>query len=102
MHFTTPWFPVPDAQAPLLVTELHRELAPSHVLYGATVKAIARRQDCDDVLFQVLAPHSQFAVVHLTFSGRAETSPQWPSTEIFASLDEFVRDRMQRDSEGWE
>jgi hypothetical protein len=37
-----------------------------HVLFGRTVRAIGRRQDCDDVLFYLGESVLQFAVVHLT------------------------------------
>lgn len=31
--------------------ELNRELSPGHPLFGLPVETLARRHDCDDVLF---------------------------------------------------
>ncbi|MEM7634499.1 MAG: hypothetical protein AAF299_08060, partial [Pseudomonadota bacterium] len=58
--------------------------------FAQTAVAVARRQDCDDVLFWVPATDFEFAVVHLTYSNRPETNPVWPMTGTYKSLSDFV------------
>jgi hypothetical protein len=63
--------------------EYATEIAKGHPLYGAPVKAIARRIDRDDVLFQLLRCLCDYVVVHLTWSGQEESDTRWPSFELF-------------------
>lgn len=77
------WLPAGD-QAKRLKEELARELPPGHVLDGVAATAIARRTDCDDVLFAL--SDDRFAVVHLTWSGSQETDPTWPATTIHETV----------------
>ena len=65
------------------------EIVKGHPLYGVPVKAIGRRTDRDDVLFQLLRHLCDYAVVHLTWSGREESDPRWPSFELFLD-DELI------------
>lgn len=78
-----------------LSLSLEKEVALGHLIYGQSVRALARRIDCDDVLF-VLAS-GQVACVHLIWSGQQE-SPPWPSTHVYGSLQEFIATRMQDDA----
>lgn len=55
--------------------EVTRELAKGHPLYGTNLRAVARREDRDDVLFRTES--DGFVVVHLTWK-RAERPP-WPN-----------------------
>ncbi len=50
-----PWHSVADdaAQVAGMELELARELSAEHELYGLPVRTLARRQDCDDVLFAI-------------------------------------------------
>ena len=83
-----------DNSASDLVGELKKEVTLGHVLFEAReIQAIAKREDCDDVLFGV---DNLLAVVHLTWSGK-EDNPQWPHTELYGSWSEFVSERMQKD-----
>ena len=82
MRIDAPWHPVTDQQSIALVAELAREIVPTHQLAGATVRAIAARQDMDDVLFEVYNRSDKFAIVHLTYSH--ETDPRWPDTLLLA------------------
>ena len=50
MQFLEPWMPV-GAGAPQLEKELAAELGTSHPLKGRDMRAVAVRQDRDDVLF---------------------------------------------------
>ena len=71
-----PWMAL-DNSASDLVGELKKEVTLGHVLFEAReIQAIAKREDCDDVLFGV---DNLLAVVHLTWSGK-EDNPQWPHT----------------------
>ena len=96
MKWLVPWYSLddPSQEREGMERELARELTQGHELFGLPVRALARRQDCDDVLF-ALEGSERVAVVHLTWSPN-EKAP-WPSTELFASLDEFVVVRMQLD-----
>src|SRR5688572_25844261 len=49
LHYLKPW----HADDTDLTVQLHTEINKKHILYGKPVKSIARRQDNDDVLFEV-------------------------------------------------
>ena len=63
--------------------EYATEIGKGHPLYGVPVRAIGQRIDRDDVLFELLRHLCDYAVVHLTWSGREEADPRWPSFELF-------------------
>jgi hypothetical protein len=88
-----PWFQV-TGEGPALAEELRREIAPGHVLFGKDAVAVARRHDCDDVLFALA--HG-VAVVHLAYAGREKRS-DYPETELFDSWAHFVTERLARDA----
>ncbi len=67
-----------------LERELLREISPGHKLFGLTIHAIARRADCDDVLFAV-GGSSQVAEVHLVY-GKRESNSDWPAVVLYESL----------------
>lgn len=82
-----PWHSLPEDEGEGFIAELNRETSTGHVLFGRNdIRAIARREDCDDVLFTC---GSVLALVHLAYAGR-EDDPRWPSTELFSSWNEFV------------
>ncbi|MBH8569846.1 hypothetical protein KB206_13215 [Microvirga sp. STS02] len=90
IDFVEPWVSVSSEQASF-EEELRRELAPDNVLYGLSLRAIGRRIDCDDVLFEILSgnANSKLVLVHLTWSGIAEAR-SCPSTKFFANAEEFT------------
>jgi hypothetical protein len=90
-----PWKAVEEQRRQALEQELHRELSPEHSLAGKTVRALAARMDQDDVLFEVLG--DGYAVVHLTWSGRRESSSQWPDMQLYSSLEEWRERCMKPD-----
>lgn len=94
-----PWEVVDLQRRPALEAELARELSPDHALSGMAARAIAKRIDRDDVLFEV--PGIGYAVVRLTWSGPGESSPKWPSTTIFSSHEEWRAQGMMPDHEGY-
>jgi hypothetical protein len=90
-----PWTAVTNAKG--LEAELARELVPGHRLHGRPeLRAVARRSDCDDVLF---VNDTIAAVVHLTWAKEASSARR--STEIFASLDDWVARRMNPDHDAF-
>jgi hypothetical protein len=83
-----PWKEIVDADQRLaLEAELRKELGSCHALYGVSAKALAYRIDCDDVLFELTAQTTFYAVVHLAWSGRRENDSRWPEYRCYESLD---------------
>ena len=78
-----PWDDIDEATARTLEHELRLELPAAHPLAGTSAIAIARRQDRDDVLFEL--DDGGFAVVHLTLKRASETDARWPRATIFRS-----------------
>jgi hypothetical protein len=100
MEFLKPWFAV-GARATELAKELASELGPQHRLKGRDMRAVAMRQDCDDVLF-VSADQAQLvAVVHLTYANRPEPDPRWPETTVFASMEDWIERGMKADHDAF-
>lgn len=93
-----PWRSITDDERRALEAELRRELGAGHPLSGMTSRALARRQDCDDVLFEVGGVG--VAVVHLTWSREARSDG--PSAEIYHSLSEWIDRRMKPDHEAFD
>ena len=91
-----PWEILDDPQSSEFETELQNELSSGHDLYGETVRAIARRVDLDDFLFQTSAGLS---VVHLSFAGK-EKSP-FPVTTNYDSWADFVENKLLVDVKYW-
>ncbi|MBF9142376.1 hypothetical protein [Hymenobacter properus] len=100
IDFIEPWAAVGGEQASI-EEELRRELSSDNALYGINLRALGRRVDCDDVLFETLSENVNFrlALVHLTWSGMAELR-LWPSTKLFANTEEFVT-QMLMDAQGY-
>jgi len=83
MEFLEPWS---EVSGPGLVDELRREMASGHVLENLDLAALARRQDCDDVLYALNDGSGRLAVVHLTYRSTRETNPSFPSTTMIKEL----------------
>jgi hypothetical protein len=96
IEWIEPWEPI-ESDASDLVLELSKEVSPEHILYNQEVIALAHRIDCDDVLFQM--SDGTFAVVHLTWSGKQDHHPNFPWTEKYASIDEFINKVLIPDAE---
>ena len=104
LPYRAPWRGVDPAAAASLEAQLGRELTRRHVLFGRRVAAVARRQDCDDVLFELdgAGASGAFAVVHLTWSGTEERDPRFPATEVFAARWRFEEQCMLPEAEDFE
>jgi hypothetical protein len=94
-----PWEPVEDR--PDLCRgweeQLVKEVGPGHVLFGKSVRLIARRFDCDDALFALA--DGGVAFVHLAW--RATSSPDWPAAELFPSLEAWAERVMKQHHADW-
>jgi len=94
--YTLPWAPIDRTAQPAFERELRRELPKGHALFGKAVRAIARRVDRDDVLFEV-GGGPRVATVRLTY--REETDPARPVTNIHESFEAFRTTRMREDAD---
>lgn len=92
-----PWRPVEAGEG--LGGRLALETPPGHVLFGQTVRTIARREDADDVLFGLA--DGRVAQVHLTWSATPGTDPRFPATTIYLSLPDWARDAMGPQHREW-
>lgn len=90
-----PWIPVSSGGA--LERELATELPARHILKGVRVRAIARRTDNDDVLFELIGHEKPLAVVQLSY--RHESTAQLPWTVLFDSWEDWVENCMLPDHE---
>ena len=86
----TPWEPTDPESSDRFEDEYAAEIGKGHPLNGVPVKAIARRMDQDDILFRLLRHLCEYAVVHLTWSGREEVDPRWPAFEIYADAPDLM------------
>ena len=91
LELLPPWESIDPAIAHKFEDEYATEIAKGHPLYGAPVRAVARRVDRHDVLFELLRCLCDYVVVHLTWSGREEEDRQKPTFELF--LAEEIMDR---------
>jgi hypothetical protein len=76
--------------------ELRREIGPQHVLYGRSFRASGVTVESDDWLFEL--DDGTFAQVHLTYTPTPpEPLAAFPSTRIFATLADWMLERMLPD-----
>jgi hypothetical protein len=91
-----PWHPIePPRPEPRL-----KEAGRQHVLYERKVVAIGRRYDMDDFVFYLPEGPAVLAVVHVTYSSKVpDPNPQIPWTDLYASVQEFIDQRMIPDAD---
>jgi len=84
--------------------ELARECSEQHCLFGVTARVVARRQDCDDFLFELFGSRApgEFAVVHLVFGSRRESNPAFPGATVFSTFQDWVVRCMQPEADDWD
>jgi hypothetical protein len=63
---------------------------------------LARRQDCDDVLFAIEDGTGRVAVVHLTWTHSPPEQPPWPGTAVYPTFEAWVAESMRADHEGFQ
>jgi hypothetical protein len=98
--FMQPWEPVRD-DGHNLDQELRKEIVSGHPLYARLVRAVARRTDCNDVLFETDSAEYRYSVVHLTWTGELEQNPIYPYTQFYPAWEEWVESRMKPDNAGF-
>ena len=96
LEWLPPWVPAPGTESSL-AAELAREVGPGHPLFKRPVVLLGRRLDQDDVLFWLPAGPAALAVVHLTWTGRQERSPDWPWTVLYTSVADWLERGMRAD-----
>src|SRR5438874_5391500 len=80
-----------------LEEQLHRELDPSHPLFGVKARAIARRADNDDVLFELSGAPHPLAVVHLTWGQIPDFPADYPVMQFYRSTEDWIENCMKVD-----
>lgn len=98
IHYLKPW----HADDIDLTVQLHKEINKKHILHGKSIKTIARRQDNDDVLFEVDGAEFKYAMVHLTWAQKTLEDPKYPKTETHKDWQDVYENRITKDHEGWE
>lgn len=99
LQLLTPWMPIDPDLSERYEDEYAAEIGKAHPLYGVPSKAVAYRVDCDDVLFKLLRHLCEYAVVHLSWSGREESDPGWPKCHIYADTEDLIEKRIRPDHE---
>ncbi|WP_420539118.1 hypothetical protein ACN92M_17075 [Paenibacillus polymyxa] len=97
--FLEPWIP---ETSKIFLEELHKEISENHILYGADLDVIARREDKDEVLYQYKANPDKCVQVHLTWKMDKEIDSKWPKTQEFNSFDDWVNEVMLIDNKEYE
>jgi hypothetical protein len=97
VDFKLPWLAVTAQERERLEAELSREICLLHQLAAVDRRVIARRVDTDDILIEIDPHLCECAQVHLTWSGKTEMHPEVPHTEIQATLQDWVAERMLPD-----
>jgi hypothetical protein len=74
-----------------------------HILFDTEFSAFCHDQRNDDVLFEIMKPnfHKQFALVHLTWTGKKENQ-NYPYTTFYSDFDDFKYSTMYEDKADWE
>ncbi len=100
INWKKPWIPLSEEESKGVGIELKKEISEKHQLYGVNIRAIAKRIDCDDVLFEI--ENGAFAVVHLTYAQYPEPDPQWPYTIKYNNVDDLIKNCLVPNNEEFE
>lgn len=92
-----PWEPTLSID---FVSELKKEIAPDHWLWNRDIVSVAKRRDCDDVLFYLSDGMPSFVVVHLTWQGQQEKAG-FPSMTKYESLTDWIELGMKPDHDDY-
>jgi hypothetical protein len=85
-----------------LTLQLAGEIPIGHVLTGKKLTSIARRQDNDDVLFEIENDEFKYAIVHLTWASKRSTDENFPATKLYKDWNDLYTHRILVDSGEWE
>ncbi len=100
IRWLEPWSAINNSKSGTIIErELYKEVSKGHVLYRQPMRAIGRRQDKDDFVFE-FGLSSQLAVVHLTFASKPELPP-FPTMHMYHDITEFIDMRMKPDHEAF-
>lgn len=103
MEYLEPWHSaeqIGERIARGLEDQIRIELPRGHILYGITIKLLARGNG-DDALFELLDGSGRVADVHLTWSKSQERLP-WPGTDIYRNLKEWREQVMVPEYKEWQ
>jgi hypothetical protein len=89
MEWPFPFAPINEEDRFGFEQELRLELKSGHPLFELPVRALGRRFDQDDVLYEIVDGSDRVAQVHLTWAGDKE-KPPWPDHALFNSFAEWV------------
>ena len=98
LKFLPPWIEIDSKGS--LEKELQKEVLESHPLFGQKVKAIAKREDNDDVLFQL--ENEKIAMVHLTWRSSKELSSKYPRSIIYEHWSKVFEEQIVKDNQEFE
>ena len=85
------WRAIEGEEARGLLGRLKFEMPPDHALAGVELKAIARSESTDSVLFRRLDEVDRVVVVHLTWASAPERNPEFPAIEYEGTLSDFLK-----------
>ena len=90
-----PWeLIIDDEEASRIKIELSKEINKNHTLNGTNCHPIAKRIDRDDILFKITPHLCEYAVVHLTWSGKEEKDRLFPHVDIYTDLEHLKNERI--------
>jgi hypothetical protein len=79
--------------------ELKRELSFFHPLRWRQFKAVGKRQDRDDILYEIRGGRNKYFVVHLTY--RIEKSRDFPRAHFYKDWNEVYTNLILVDHKEW-
>ena len=98
-YIREPWELIDSSLGDGIKDELLKEINGDHPLHKVNCEPVAKRIDNDDVLFRINPHLCEYAVVHLTWSGKKEVDSKWPHVDFFADTDDLYKERLKPDYE---
>lgn len=81
--------------------QLNIEVNNNHVLFNQQLRSIAKREDNDDVLFEMLNhEHYKYTIVHLTWSSMKQDEV-FPRTKLYTNWEELYSNGILIDAKLW-
>lgn len=89
------WRTVDSKTSTKLILEINKELNQNHVIYNSILNVVAKKENCDTVLFEVFKDDKLFyAEVHLSWKSKTENDSECPICNIYNSLKEWKINKM--------